>query len=349
MQREHTAHPCLAIPPRIAGFSGVLSRLLLLVLLGCAGSVTTARAVIERVVERSFPAGTHPILTIDSFFGPVAVTTHEAAEVKIVVRESIEAETEAAADEILKVLDLNFETGPGGALTLQARLRHSLRWSWQKWPPIGLRIEVTVPSTCDLKIRTGEGSIDVGALRGRVDLRNESGNIFASAIDGPASLASARGDIAVAACTGELQIDAREGNVMVGRAAGRARISGVGGTIEVQRSPGPLDLRGDGADVKVGLAYPLTGDVDVVAGGGDVLASLERGIAADLNARASAFGEISVRELPGLEVTRGRPGGSKLEGRLQGGGPRVRLRASGGNVRLLGVPALVSTHDTLPK
>jgi hypothetical protein len=27
----------------------------------------------------------------------------------------------------------------------------------------------------------------------------------------------------------------------------------------------------------------------------------------------------------------------------------VRLRASGGNVRLLGVPALVSTHDTLPK
>jgi hypothetical protein len=300
----------------------------------------TGTGVIDRVVERTFAASDHASISLETFYGPVKVFVGDPsspAEIKILVREAIDADTDAEADRELRHFELSIEEEQAGRVRVKARDRRAIRWSWQKWPPIGLSFEVTVPARCDVKIFSHEGAVVVPGVTGSVDASTDSGSITMGAVNGDVRASARRGDIAITAASGALEVSARSGNIMIGRADGPAEIRGVGGTIEIQRTHGRIRVVGDGSDLKVGFSYPFLGDAEVVASGGDIVASFEEKLAASLRARASTFGEVRGRDLK-MEITRGGLGKSSLEAVLNGGGPRVSLTASGGNIRLLSVP-----------
>lgn len=300
---------------------------------------STLSAVIERTVERSFPVGQQARVKVDTFYGGIQVKSTDQPEVKVVVRQSIDASTPAAADGELREISLVIEQQPDGAVALKATYKKAVRWTWQKWPPIGLQVELTVPAACDLDLVTREGGVNLGNLKGRVNIRTMQGRVFAGEIDGPLTIWSAQGDIAVTACQGELHLTARGGNIIVGRTFGNSEISGVGGVVEVQAAHAALHASSNGSDMKIGFVYPLSGDSELHASGGDIGVTFETKIAATLDVRASTFSEISSRELP-LQVRGGALGTSRLQADLNGGGPRVEIRSSGGSVRLLGVPLM---------
>jgi hypothetical protein len=300
----------------------------------------TETGVVDRIVERRFAVGDHASLSLETFYGPVKVSVGEGADaqlIRVTVRESIDANTEAEADRELKNFDLAIEEKTPGKIEVRAKERRSIRWSWQKWPPIGLEFEVSVPRQCVLKIFSHDGAISVQALVGSVDLTNDAGPITVGMIAGNLSVKAARGDVAITGCSGELNVRAEAGNVMIGRAEGKTLVQGTNGSIEVQKSHGNLTARGDGSDLKIGFAYPINGDATVSAAGGDISASFEEKISADLAARASTFGEVRGRDLK-MKITRGGLGKSSLEAQLNQGGPLISLHASGGNIRLLTVP-----------
>lgn len=296
-------------------------------------------AAIERTVERLFPLAHRAKVNVDTPYGSIHITSTDRPEVKIVVRESIDAASEEAANRQLRDLDLAIEQRPDGTVSLRASYKKALRWTWEKWPPVGLEIEMSVPTTSDLDLLSHEGAIEVGNVQGEVKIRAMQGRVFAGEIEGPLTIWSAKGDIAVTACQGELRLTARGGNIIVGRTIGRAGIAARGGVVEVQATHGALQAESEDSDLKVGFAYPLTGDSNLQASGGDILVTFDPRTSATIEARASTLSKVTVHDLP-LVMEKGEASSSRLQATLNGGGPRVVIRSSGGGVRLLGVPAM---------
>lgn len=300
--------------------------------------ISDAAALIERETEKTFPVAGRAQLRVDTFYGGIQVVATDTAEVQVRVRQSIDVPTETAADRQLKDVELTFETTPEGVINVRARYKRSVRWTWEKWPPMGLTIEASVPAGCDLDLISRDGGITVGNLRGNLKVRAEQGPIFIGAIEGTVTASSERGDIAVTACAGSLKAEARTGNVIVGRASGPAEIS-AGGAVEVQSGQNTVRAESESSDLKVGFMTTPPGPCELRAARGDVTASFTPNISVTLDVQASSFGKVSARDLS-LALTRGELGSSRIQGQLNGGGALVSIRSSRGNVRLLGVPGV---------
>lgn len=299
-----------------------------------------AFALIDRVVERTFPASGPVILKVDTAYGAIQVKTSDEPEIKIAVRQSVDASTEAAADQLIaRELELEMTANEAHAVVVRARSKKSMHWTWEKWPPITMTIEVTAPKSCELNLVTRNGAISVGNFERNVTALTAQGAIFIGETGGEVSASSAQGDVSVTACARRLKIDARAGNVVVGRAFGPTEISGSGGAVEMQAARGPLRLTAEGGDVKVGFTMPLSGESDIRADGGAATVSLPLDAAATLDVRGE---KISARELM-VSPKSGAVGAPKLQADINSGGPRIVVRASG-SVRLLGVPGATSTR-----
>lgn len=302
----------------------------------------TASALIERTVDRTYPVSGRAVVKVDSFYGEIRVKSGDSPEVKVVVHESMDVKTEDAADRALRDLDLAIDASSSGVVTVRAQTKRSVRWSWEKWPPVVLAIEVSVPKTCDLELLTREGAIVVARVRGDVNVRALQGPIFLGEIDGNVTAWSEQGDVSVTACSAKLNVNAKAGNVVVGRALGQTDITGAGGAVEVQAAKGPLRVTSDGGDLKVGFAYPVNGDAALENASGDILLSFDPKSAVAVDARAASGAKVVARDLPFVAKT-GELGSRRFEGTLNSGGPRVAARASTGGIRLLGVPAVSET------
>jgi hypothetical protein len=304
------------------------------------GLPSPAHAVIDRVIDQTFVAKPgFAAITADTFSGGITVKSSDGPHMRVLVRQTVESMDERAAEALLAKLDVQLEQTADGVVRLKISPRHAVRWTWQNWSPAALALEITVPRVCALDLRTGEGAINVGAIQGKVGARTISGAIFIGEVDGEITATNTRGDIAVTACTGALKLLAKNGNVLVGRSGGRAELSAVDGIIEVQAARGAVIARGNRTDIKVSFVHPLKEPSDLDADGGDVTVGFDPRSAATINARASRFGSVRVRELD-LAVANGKSGESALTGTLNGGGPLIKIRASGGQVRLNSVPSL---------
>ena len=300
-----------------------------------------AYGLIERRLERSFPAGDKAALAVDSFYGPVTVReAPDAKVISVVVIQTADVASEADMDRCLKALDLRVEKTRSGAVSVSARFRTFLTWSWKNWPPVALAYEIQVPRRCDVQITTGEGAITTGALQGRVVLRSESGPIFSGEVDGSIKARNRAGPVAITACTGPVEVTTDTGNITVGRVGGRATLASAGGLIELQRAAGEVVVRGDGSDAQVGFVSPIRHPSDISTSGGSVALVLENSAACTLDVRASVFGKVMLRgDLP-LAVSSGGAGQSQLKASVNGGGERIHARAGGGNVLVRGVVPL---------
>lgn len=176
-------------------------------------------------------------------------------------------------------------------------------------------VDVTVPSECALRVRTGDGGLALEApLHGSFDLMTGDGHV---------TLRGVGGDIRVTSGDGAI-----EG-------------SGLDGTLFARAGDGAVHLEGrfDGLDVRTG-----DGHVDVTARKGSKLgddwsletqdAGLELRIPRDLQATLDArTGDGHIRfELP---VT-GASGFDRhvIRGKINGGGPTLRVRTGDGTLTL---------------
>jgi hypothetical protein len=313
-------------------FSGLLIALTFFVL--------PAQAVIDRVIDKTFDAKPGALtIRADTFSGGITVTPSDDPRVHVLVRQTVEATDEKAAEKLLASLDVKLDQSADGVIALKIAPRRAVRWTWQNWSPASLAIEIGVPRSCQLDLRTDEGGVTVGAIKGKVGARTAAGAIFIGEIEGEITATNTRGDISITACSGPLKLLAKNGNVLVGRSGGRAELSAVDGVIEVQAARGPVIAHGNRTDIKVSFVHPLTESSDLNADGGDVTVGFDPRSAATLNARASKFGSVRVRDLD-ISAVKGKPGDSALTGTLNGGGPFIKIRASGGQVRLNAVPSL---------
>jgi hypothetical protein len=290
----------------------------------------TAHAMIERVVEKSFPVSAAGLLTAATAGGSITVQPGEGTRVHVIAREHIRAASEAEADGVLKDLTLTLEQHGNDVEAVAQYAKQAPGLHWGSWPPVEVDFVITVPPHYSANLKSAGGDITVGDLEGRFHLRTAGGNLALGHLVGEIEGATAGGGIVIAAGRGKVELSTAGGRIAADQLTGPADLRTAGGNIEVHAMAGPLIARTGGGGIGVEFSAPLSGESALATGGGGIRVGVPAKAAFRLDA-ATAGGEIETDGL-NLTVDGGGRHSRRLSGAVNGGGPILKLRSSGGDL-----------------
>ena len=178
------------------------------------------------------------------------------------------------------------------------------------------RLVVSVPRDINISAKSGDGSIRIERVNGRLELRTSDGSIRASEV------------------SGELQFDTGDGSVTVENALGRLAVDTSDGSVDVGGKLASVRLHtGDGSVVyRAADGSSMEANWEITTGDGSVSVYLPRGFGAEVDAHT---GDGSIRsELDGLPSPSGERSRRTLRGKLGDGGKLLKIRTGDGAIRL---------------
>lgn len=146
--------------------------------------------------------------------------------------------------------------------------------------------------------------------RYNVDLKTSGGSIELSSLNGRVEAYTSGGSIKLGQIKGDVDVKTSGGSI---------RVDGVAGTINAHTS---------GGSIKAIISEQPIGDSRLTTSGGSVSAQLLGSIAVDLTASTSGGRVHSEFEVNGTVKK------TKIEGEINGGGPKLILKTSGGSVKI---------------
>ncbi len=175
-------------------------------------------------------------------------------------------------------------------------------------------IDVSLPSLCDLDVRSGDGGIDVESVSGRISLETGDGHMHAMGL---------KGDLRLWTGDGGIDADGLDGRLAARSGDGHLRVRGRFDKLDLRTGDGRLEasvVRGSS------LVEPWT----VETGDGAMLVRIPRNLKAMLDAHTND-GHLHV-DLP--ISMRGDITGHDLRGALNEGSVPLRLRTGDGSLTL---------------
>jgi DUF4097 and DUF4098 domain-containing protein YvlB len=103
-----------------------------------------------------------------------------------------------------------------------------------------------------------------------------------------------------------------------------------GGGITIGEANGTVDAQTSGGSIKAQLAQQPHADSHLSTSGGGITISIATNVSVDVDARTSG-GDVDT-DVPVTLL--GKQDDSSIQGKINGGGPKLVLRSSGGNIRL---------------
>jgi DUF4097 and DUF4098 domain-containing protein YvlB len=245
---------------------------------------------------------------LKTFDGSIEVTSWDKPEVAVTIerRADTQAEAEAlkvTADQTGNRVVIHAVKPERSDSQLQVGFHHGR----------SVRFVVIVPRTTDLNATSGDGSISVSGITGRVDARSGDGSIATSDISGDVGLDTGDGSISADNVTGNLKINTGDGSV------------------SIKGQPhGLIAHTGDGS-VSVDVTSATTaGDWELTTGDGGIHVSLPANFNAQVDAH-TGDGGIDANDF-GLHTTG--EDRNDLRGTIGSGGPTLRLRTGDGGITL---------------
>jgi len=257
--------------------------------------------------EKRFTVQGKPDLTVSTFDGPIEVRPSDQREVLVVVERR--APTKQAAERIDVRIDQD-----GDRITVA--VRHPDRGVDWAFGGRSAKISVSLPASSDLHARSGDGSVDVEGITGRIDVFTGDGSIHGTRLGGELKLATGDGSIKVSEASGTLNAQTGDGSVNVEGAMTGVVVHTGDGTVRLVANPGsePKD------------------DWSISTGDGSVTLDLPDTFNADLDAR-TGDGRISIEDIAVAGVT-GKLSKNNLRGQLGSGGRALRIRTGDGSITL---------------
>jgi DUF4097 and DUF4098 domain-containing protein YvlB len=246
---------------------------------------------------------------LKTFDGSIEVTSWDKPEVAVTIERRADTQAEAEA---LKVT----AEQSGNRVVIHAvkpeRSESQVQVGFHHGRSV--RFVVNVPRTTDLNATSGDGSISVSGITGRVDARSGDGSIATSDISGDVGLDTGDGSISADNVTGNLKINTGDGSVSV---KGQPR--------------GLIAHTGDGSvSVDVTSATTAATDWELTTGDGGIHVTLPANFNAQLDAH-TGDGGIDANDF-GLHATG--EDRNDLRGAIGSGGPTLRLRTGDGGITL---------------
>lgn len=297
-------------------------------------TVSSALAA-EPTLHRTFNVSPGGTLTIDADVGDIDITTGGSGVTVDVARRG-----ERARD-----IEVTFDQQQNN-VTVRAKNRVNHWFNWNNSED--MKFTVSIPSRYNLQLRTSGGDIRAGDLQGVAHVKTSGGNIELGRIDGEVDADTSGGSVNLAAARGSINVHTSGGNIHIGNADGPAQVKTSGGSIDIKRVGGDLyartsgggisiddalgtvDASTSGGSVRARLSQQPRADCKLSTSGGSIVVSLAPSVAVDVDAHTSG-GDVET-DVPVTLL--GKQGESSLEGKINGGGPRLVLRSSGGDIRL---------------
>lgn len=291
-----------------------------------------AEAKIVRTVEKTFAVQAGGTFTGITQGGDIRIASADVAEVRVVARQTIRADSDQEADELLKDLQFRLEQ-QGNDVVAEAKYeKERSGFHWKNWPPVTVDYTVTVPRTYNLALRTSGGDIEVGDVKGTVKAHTSGGDLKFARIDGDLEGRTSGGDIRLEEGTAKARLHTSGGDVVVNRAGGPTTVSTSGGDVELRSVEELISAHTSGGDIRATITGPIKQDTELGTSGGEVVVHVKKGIGFQLDASTSG-GDVDAEGLT-LTIEKGGIRKSKLIGAVNGGGPRLKLRSSGGNIKV---------------
>jgi hypothetical protein len=179
------------------------------------------------------------------------------------------------------------------------------------------RFIANVPRQTHLVVRTGDGSVTVERVDGRIELRTG---------DGAIRVVETSGDLMAETSDGSLNLDDVSGRIEARTGDGSVRISGTPTVLRTRTGDGSIVLR-----IRNGAS--MADDWMAATGDGSVTVELPSKFDAEIDADPGSDGRVR-NDLTLTEVTGGTRDHRALGGRLGSGGHRFVLRTGDGTIRL---------------
>jgi DUF4097 and DUF4098 domain-containing protein YvlB len=180
-----------------------------------------------------------------------------------------------------------------------------------------IEVVLSMPKEADLDVTTGDGSITVQPVAGKVNLSTGDGSISAEGLEGETRLHTGDGSIRASGLSGRLKADTGDGSMTV-----RGRFD----VLDLRTGDGSIGATAE-AGSKVDSAWSLR------SGDGSITLRLPEGLGADLDVQ-TGDGSISIDKSLGVSGTiRER----SVRGPLGPGGPPLQIYTGDGSIRLSGL------------
>jgi hypothetical protein len=260
--------------------------------------------------EKRFAVTGTPQLDLSTFDGSIEVRSWDRQEVLIEIEKR---GPDKAATDLIRVE----ATQEGNTISVKipnaARQVHTFGINISP----SARIVASVPRSSNLIARTGDGSITLRRLSGRVSLETGDGSVEVEDVSGELRVRSGDGGVTARAIDGRADIRTEDGSL---------RLDGRLTAVQVET--------GDGSATVIARAgSAMAADWDIRTGDGSVVVELPYGFGADLDARTDD-GAINVdRLVTPTADTRDR---HAVQGKIGGGGKTLRLQTGDGSIGVRG-------------
>jgi hypothetical protein len=284
------------------------------VLMAGSACVDIVGADMGRYVERqekSFTTPATPDVDLSTFDGAIEIRPWDKSEVLVVVEKRGRDKTDTDTIDVQSSQD-------GNRVSVAAKVpghERGMRFSWFH-NSRRARLIVSAPAASNIVAKSGDGSIDIARMTGRVDLRSGDGSIRGTALRGDLRAHSGDGSITLDGVNGALDVDTGDGSISA---------SGTFTSVHARTGDGAVKIRAESGSA-------ASADWDIVTGDGSVVLELPDGFNGELDAH-TGDGGIRLRDVAISNAT-GEISKHTVRGTLGSGGSAVRLRTGDGSITL---------------
>ena len=260
--------------------------------------------------EKRFAVTGTPDLSLTTFDGSVEIRSWDRAEVLI------EIEKRAADKTLAEAITVTAEQS-GNTISLQVKKPDGLQ------PAFGFRVSPTarivasVPRRCNIVARSGDGSISIERVDGKVELHTGDGSVKGRDVTGTLRVTTGDGSLRFDDVTGSLDLESGDGG---------ARVSGKLQALTLKTGDGSVEVRAEDGSA-------MTADWEIRTGDGGLRIELPANFDANLDA-STGDGSVRVRGFgdPANAGDGDSPG--EMTRPLGAGGKRLRLRSDSGTITI---------------
>ncbi len=262
-----------------------------------------------RFVERekkTFQVTGTPDITLSTFDGSIEVTAWDRSEV------SVEVEKRGSSKQQVDRIEVKASQS-GNNVTIDVRYPDQGQAHFGFSNSRSAKLIVSVPRESNLDAHTGDGSISIERVSGKVQLNTGDGSLQATDIAGDLRAHTGDGSITLDHVTGRVDADTGDGSVRAGGKLEALRLRTGDGSVRVTADNGSR----------------MSDDWEIHTGDGSVVLELPEPFDADLDAR-TGDGGVAVHTLN----VKGDVSKNSVRGQLGSGGRTLRVTSGDGSIRI---------------
>jgi len=228
-------------------------------LMMCAGLATPLAGCVVQVDSGGFSSRNEmhfrvegaPVVDLSTFDGAIEVRSWARPDVLVQV------ELRASSKPLLESIDVS-RNSQDSHVAVKATVRSSSGWDLSSGGARSVRLVATVPVDSEVRLHSGDGSLRVERVRGRIDARTGDGRIVMREVGGDILAHTGDGSVQLEDVDGRCTVSTRDGSVLVsGRLRGLEVSSGDGSvTVRAADDSEVTDWNIDTRDGGVVIALP---------------------------------------------------------------------------------------------